>query len=145
MAATAGARTPEQPFASVDVSDAAVTAEVGTGNKRGEGFGLAVTLRVELPDWVDAETGRKLVEQAHQVCPYSNGTRATPLPLQRVGTTTLRVHQLLRPQPAGRDAVRGVRERITRGGDPLADLQRRGDRRTASWHERNCESSSGYR
>ncbi|MFI2758312.1 organic hydroperoxide resistance protein [Streptomyces echinatus] len=60
--------------AKVDVSEAAVTAEVGIG-KQGEGFGLQVTLRVELPDTVDAETGRKLVETAHQVCPYSNATR----------------------------------------------------------------------
>ncbi|MFF1360929.1 organic hydroperoxide resistance protein [Streptomyces sp. NPDC058297] len=60
--------------AKVDISDAAVTAEVGIG-KQGEGFGLAVTLRVELPESVDVETGRKLVEQAHQVCPYSNATR----------------------------------------------------------------------
>lgn len=60
--------------AKVDVSDAAVTAEVGIG-KQGEGFALKVTLRVELPDTVDADTGRKLVEQAHQVCPYSNATR----------------------------------------------------------------------
>ena len=60
--------------AKVDVSDAAVTAEVGIG-KQGEGFGLKVSLRVELPDTVDPETGRKLVETAHQVCPYSNATR----------------------------------------------------------------------
>ncbi|MYW64713.1 Ohr family peroxiredoxin [Streptomyces sp. SID8379] len=60
--------------AKVDVADAAVTAEVSIG-KQGEGFGLAVVLRVELPESVDAETGRKLVEQAHQVCPYSNATR----------------------------------------------------------------------
>ncbi|GAA3079719.1 Ohr subfamily peroxiredoxin [Streptomyces sp. NRRL B-1568] len=60
--------------AKVDVSDAAVTGEVAIG-KQGEGFGLAVTLRVELPDSVDAATGRKLVDQAHQVCPYSNATR----------------------------------------------------------------------
>ncbi|MFI8889423.1 organic hydroperoxide resistance protein [Streptomyces paradoxus] len=60
--------------AKVDVSDAAVTAEVSIG-KQGEGFGLAVTLRVELPDSVDEATGRKLVDQAHQVCPYSNATR----------------------------------------------------------------------
>jgi Ohr subfamily peroxiredoxin len=60
--------------AKVDVSDAAVTAEVGIG-KQGEGFNLKVTLRVELPDSVAEETGRKLVEQAHQVCPYSNATR----------------------------------------------------------------------
>ncbi|MCT7357328.1 organic hydroperoxide resistance protein [Streptomyces sp. 15-116A] len=60
--------------AKIDVSDAAVTAEVGIG-KQGEGFALAVTLRVELPENVDEATGRKLVEQAHQVCPYSNATR----------------------------------------------------------------------
>ncbi|QOV46967.1 organic hydroperoxide resistance protein [Streptomyces chromofuscus] len=60
--------------AKVDLSEAAVTAEVGIG-KQGEGFGLAVTLRVELPDTVDEATGRQLVEQAHQVCPYSNATR----------------------------------------------------------------------
>ncbi|MFD4788442.1 organic hydroperoxide resistance protein [Streptomyces sp. NPDC058459] len=60
--------------AKVDVSEAAVTAEVGIG-KQGEGFGLKVTLRVELPDTVDEQTGRKLVETAHQVCPYSNATR----------------------------------------------------------------------
>ncbi|MET8565180.1 organic hydroperoxide resistance protein [Streptomyces flaveolus] len=60
--------------AKVDVSDAAVTAEVGIG-KEGESFGLKVTLRVELPDTVDEETGRKLVESAHQVCPYSKATR----------------------------------------------------------------------
>ncbi|MBZ9643265.1 organic hydroperoxide resistance protein [Streptomyces sp. PSKA30] len=66
----------------VDVSDAAVTAEVGIG-KQGEGFGLAVTLRVELPAGVDEATGRKLVEQAHQVCPYSNATRGN-IPVELV-------------------------------------------------------------
>lgn len=68
--------------AKVDVSDAAVTAEVGIG-KQGEGFALKVTLRVELPDSVDEATGRKLVEQAHQVCPYSNATRGN-IPVELV-------------------------------------------------------------
>ena len=68
--------------AKVDVSDAAVTAEVGIG-KQGEGFALAVTLRIELPDSLDEETGRKLVEQAHQVCPYSNATRGN-IPVELV-------------------------------------------------------------
>ncbi|AZQ69997.1 MULTISPECIES: organic hydroperoxide resistance protein [Streptomyces] len=68
--------------AKVDLGDAAVTAEVGIG-KEGEGFGLAVTLRVELPDAVDTATGRKLVEQAHQVCPYSNATRGN-IPVELV-------------------------------------------------------------
>ncbi|MFF7449290.1 MULTISPECIES: Ohr family peroxiredoxin [unclassified Streptomyces] len=60
--------------AKVDVSDASVTGEVSI-HKQGEGFGLSVVLRVELPDTVDEATGRKLVEAAHQVCPYSNATR----------------------------------------------------------------------
>ncbi|MFD7863042.1 organic hydroperoxide resistance protein [Streptomyces sp. NPDC057682] len=68
--------------AGVDVTDAAVTGEVGIG-KEGEGFALAVTLRVELPDTLDAETGRTLVEQAHQVCPYSNATRGN-IPVELV-------------------------------------------------------------
>ncbi|MEV6026247.1 organic hydroperoxide resistance protein [Streptomyces sp. NPDC052036] len=68
--------------AKVDVSDAAVTGEVSIG-KQGEAFGLAVTLRVELPESVDQETGRKLVEQAHQVCPYSNATRGN-IPVELV-------------------------------------------------------------
>ncbi|MFJ4472584.1 organic hydroperoxide resistance protein [Streptomyces sp. NPDC089424] len=69
-------------MAKVDLSEAAVTAEVGIG-KQGEGFALAVTLRVELPDAVDEATGRKLVEQAHQVCPYSNATRGN-IPVELV-------------------------------------------------------------
>jgi Ohr subfamily peroxiredoxin len=68
--------------AKVDVSEAAVTGEVGIG-KQGEGFGLAVTLRIELPDSVDEAPGRKLVEQAHQVCPYSNATRGN-IPVELV-------------------------------------------------------------
>ncbi|MFF2327490.1 MULTISPECIES: organic hydroperoxide resistance protein [unclassified Streptomyces] len=68
--------------ARIDVSEAAVTGEVGIG-KQGEGFGLAVTLRVELPEAIDETTGRKLVEQAHQVCPYSNATRGN-IPVELV-------------------------------------------------------------
>ncbi|MFG2311726.1 organic hydroperoxide resistance protein [Streptomyces sp. NPDC048566] len=68
--------------AKIDLSEAAVTGEVGIG-KQGEGFGLAVTLRVELPDTLDEATGRKLVDQAHQVCPYSNATRGN-IPVELV-------------------------------------------------------------
>jgi lipoyl-dependent peroxiredoxin len=59
----------------VDVSYAAVTAEVGLGPNDSGGFALAVTLRVELPDQVAVTLGRELIEAAHQVCPYSNATR----------------------------------------------------------------------
>jgi osmotically inducible protein OsmC len=55
------------------LTDSTVTAEVGIG-KQGEGFGLAVTLEVSLPG-VERDAAERLVEAAHQVCPYSNATR----------------------------------------------------------------------
>ncbi|MFG1704185.1 organic hydroperoxide resistance protein [Nonomuraea sp. M3C6] len=58
-----------------DVSQASVTAEVGLGSNGDGGFALSVALRVELPDELQGESGRALVEAAHQVCPYSNATR----------------------------------------------------------------------
>jgi lipoyl-dependent peroxiredoxin len=67
----------------IDVSDAAVTAEVGLGRNDSGGFALAVTLRVELPDGLAAQTGRELVEAAHHVCPYSNATRGN-IPVELV-------------------------------------------------------------
>ena len=67
----------------VDLSDAAVTAEVGLNPNGSGGFALSVTLRVELPEDVPAEKGRELVEAAHQVCPYSNATRGN-IPVELV-------------------------------------------------------------
>ncbi|MFH9691275.1 Ohr family peroxiredoxin [Streptomyces sp. NPDC017413] len=58
----------------VDTKDASVTAEVSIG-KDGDGFGLSVVLRAELPDTLAGETGRKLVEATHAYCPYSRATR----------------------------------------------------------------------
>ncbi|GAA2722410.1 MULTISPECIES: organic hydroperoxide resistance protein [Streptomyces] len=59
----------------LDASQASVTAEVSLG-AIGEGrYGLAVTLRIELPEELRGETGNRLVEATHQVCPYSNATR----------------------------------------------------------------------
>jgi osmotically inducible protein OsmC len=58
----------------VDTATASVTAEVGIGPDGKGGFGLAVKLKVTIPD-VDRETGEQLVAAAHQVCPYSNATR----------------------------------------------------------------------
>lgn len=68
--------------ARVDLSDATVTGEVSIG-KQGEGFGLAVVLRITLPGGVDDETGEELVAKAHQVCPYSNAIRGN-VPVQLV-------------------------------------------------------------
>ncbi|MFB4267285.1 organic hydroperoxide resistance protein [Nonomuraea sp. GTA35] len=59
----------------VDVSDAAVTAEIGLSPNGKGGFRLDATLRVELPDGIAPEVAQELVEAAHQVCPYSNATR----------------------------------------------------------------------
>ena len=42
--------------------------------KAGLAFALDVELQVQIPG-VDRETVQKLVEQAHEVCPYSVGTR----------------------------------------------------------------------
>jgi Ohr subfamily peroxiredoxin len=66
----------------VDTGEISVTAEVGL-NKDGEGFALSVVLRVELPEELQNETGRKLVEAAHQVCPYSKATRGN-IPVELV-------------------------------------------------------------
>ncbi|GAA1271157.1 organic hydroperoxide resistance protein [Planotetraspora silvatica] len=59
----------------VDASDASVTAEVSLLPLEGGRYGLGVVLRVELPDELQGEVGTKLVETAHEVCPYSNATR----------------------------------------------------------------------
>jgi osmotically inducible protein OsmC len=67
----------------VDIADAAVTAEVSLSPNGSGGFQLGVTLRVELPEDVPADTGRELVEAAHQVCPYSNATRGN-IPVELV-------------------------------------------------------------
>ncbi len=47
---------------------------VGIGPNGKGGYGLAVTLRITLPA-VEHDAAQVLVEQAHQVCPYSNATR----------------------------------------------------------------------
>ena len=56
------------------VDGSEVSASVGIGAQPDGGFGLAVELDVHVPDLDDA-SAQQLVEQAHQVCPYSNATR----------------------------------------------------------------------
>jgi Ohr subfamily peroxiredoxin len=58
----------------IDTSDSTVTAEVSFGPSEDGGFGLAVELKVEIPG-VDRETAQKLIELAHEFCPYSKATR----------------------------------------------------------------------
>ncbi|HVO03142.1 MAG TPA: organic hydroperoxide resistance protein [Candidatus Cybelea sp.] len=55
-------------------ADTKVTATVGIGPRSEGGFGLDVALEVSLPG-LDKAEAQKLVDQAHQVCPYSNATR----------------------------------------------------------------------
>ena len=54
-------------------ADTSITASVDIGPIP-QGFGIAVELAVNLPG-VDRELAQKLVDAAHQVCPYSNATR----------------------------------------------------------------------
>ncbi len=53
--------------------DLAIDAEVDLG-PTGDAFGVAVRLSVSLPG-VEREAALRLVEAAHQVCPYSRATR----------------------------------------------------------------------
>ncbi len=54
--------------------DVSVVATVGIGPRSEGGFGLTVALEVDLPGLAKAEASN-LIEQAHQICPYSNATR----------------------------------------------------------------------
>jgi len=55
-------------------ADVAVDAEVSLGNTADGGFALAAQLTVHLPG-LDAADKARLVDEAHQVCPYSKATR----------------------------------------------------------------------
>ncbi len=84
----------------IPVVDSAVTAEVGIGpldspttetavgagagaearndlrsERSARGYGLVITLHVELGGGIAQADAERLVEAAHQVCPYSNATR----------------------------------------------------------------------
>ena len=87
-----GATNPEQLFAAgyaacfhsalklvagkakADTTDSEVVADVSLGVLETGGFGLTAHLEVSLPA-LDRETAQRVVDQAHQVCPYSNATR----------------------------------------------------------------------
>lgn len=58
----------------VKLEGSEVTATVHFGKVEDGGFGIAVTLDV-LAKGVDKATAEKLVEAAHQACPYSRATR----------------------------------------------------------------------
>jgi Ohr subfamily peroxiredoxin len=54
-------------------ADTSINADVGIGPIP-QGFGIQVALHVNIPG-MDKAAAQKLVEAAHQVCPYSNATR----------------------------------------------------------------------
>ena len=58
----------------IQLTDTAITVDVGIGPSSQGGFGLSVTIEAEIPG-VDKATAKALVDAAHQVCPYSNATR----------------------------------------------------------------------
>jgi Ohr subfamily peroxiredoxin len=92
MGGAGGATNPEQLFAAgyaacfhsalkgvakrakTTVDGSEVIGEVGIGPIGGGGFGLAVTLKINIPG-MDKAQAKELVDTAHQVCPYSNATR----------------------------------------------------------------------
>ncbi|MBC3940456.1 organic hydroperoxide resistance protein [Sphingomonas albertensis] len=54
--------------------DVSVTAKVGIGPRSAGGFGITADLTVSLPG-IERDQAEKLVDAAHQICPYSNATR----------------------------------------------------------------------
>ena len=60
--------------AKADLGDSTVGALVSIGPNDAGGFQLEVTLEVVIPE-LPHDQAQELVEQAHQVCPYSNATR----------------------------------------------------------------------
>ncbi|KSU84306.1 peroxiredoxin, Ohr subfamily [Fictibacillus enclensis] len=87
----AGATNPEQLFAAGYAAcfdsalqlvarqarkriESSVTAEVSIGKDTDGGFGLAVALHAKV-NGTSQEEAEQLIEQAHQVCPYSKATR----------------------------------------------------------------------
>ncbi len=55
-------------------ADTKVVATVGLGMSEDKALGLDVALEVTIPG-LDKDAAQKLVEAAHNVCPYSNATR----------------------------------------------------------------------
>jgi Ohr subfamily peroxiredoxin len=59
----------------VEVGDVSIDAKVTLGPTEDRGFGIGVRLDVTLPQVTDVEQAKRIVEEAHKVCPYSNATR----------------------------------------------------------------------
>ena len=55
-------------------ADTSITATVGIGPRSEGGFGITADLVISLPG-IGREDAQRLVDTAHQICPYSNATR----------------------------------------------------------------------
>ena len=59
----------------VELGDVSIDSRVSLGPGPDRSFVIGVALDVTLPQVADAEQAVRIVEAAHQVCPYSNATR----------------------------------------------------------------------
>jgi Ohr subfamily peroxiredoxin len=55
-------------------AETTVTATIGIGPRSEGGFGITASLLIDLPG-LDRAEAERLVDTAHQLCPYSNATR----------------------------------------------------------------------
>lgn len=58
----------------LDATGAKTTIDVGIGQRAEGGYALDLDITIRLPGMA-ADDAKRLVEAAHQVCPYSNATR----------------------------------------------------------------------
>jgi lipoyl-dependent peroxiredoxin len=58
-----------------EVGDASIDSKVSLITTEEHGFNVAVELNVTLPQVEDPEDAKRIVAEAHKVCPYSNATR----------------------------------------------------------------------
>jgi lipoyl-dependent peroxiredoxin len=58
-----------------EVGDASIESKVSLITTEERGFNVAVELNVTLPQVEDPEDAKRIVAEAHKVCPYSNATR----------------------------------------------------------------------
>ena len=58
-----------------EVGDVSIDSKVSLITTEERGFNVAVELDVTLPQVQDAEQAKRIVAEAHKVCPYSNATR----------------------------------------------------------------------
>jgi organic hydroperoxide reductase OsmC/OhrA len=62
----------------LDASDSRIASRVGLGPTGHSGMGLTVALDLHAPHLSSAEAAG-LMDRAHELCPYSNATRATSI------------------------------------------------------------------